>query len=352
MADTYTSAREAALANPPAAASPEITPVLWVDVNGVALPASESSSVNESADNLKAFRGTERESAALSISADFAEAIDAMRADAASYQIDEVPGVPNLPTLPKPVALPAQPAQPAVALDQALAVPEIRAAVESELNATAQVRNAYGAGLQNAMACSQAALLEIAPSLMTVPLDQFQNAMSVLQRANPAQYLAVVNLLDRVGRIQAALFAEEAHTAHGRAEWVKAEDAKFERATRMTPEVKQEVAAELFAYGEELGVGREQLVHLMRTEAVLQSSVFQHVLLTAVQARLSQKKAVQWRSRGKQVPPVPPVVKPGVSVSRSERSAADLQSLSGALSKSGSLKDAAALLVASRKSRN
>src|SRR5216683_7384485 len=94
--ESFETARDAANANP-APASAATVPVLWIDRNGVALPPSETTGVNEAADNLTAFRNSARDSAAKSISSEFAAAIDRMRAEGVTIAED-----PNAPALPVP----------------------------------------------------------------------------------------------------------------------------------------------------------------------------------------------------------------------------------------------------------
>jgi hypothetical protein len=97
----------------------------------------------------------------------------------------------------------------------------------------------------------------------------------------------------------------------------------------------------------ELGIGYQQLIHHMKTEPVLQSAAFQKVIHDAVQARITQKAAANWKS--KKAAPIPPVQKPGTTTLRSERINADLRTLDGKLEASGSLKDAYKLILASRR---
>jgi hypothetical protein len=344
MSETYSTAAEAHAANP-GPASPATDPVLYIR-EGAVIPASETVTAEEGARDLTAYRDAGANSAARSISADFANAIDQLRASPRPTIQDFDPTVKTAPP-PEPVQL-EQPVAPASAVETALAIPEVREAIETELNATAQTRQAYSAGLQNAQAFAQAALMEIVPELANFPLEHFHGAMAQLAQVDPRRHGAVVRLLDNVLRVQAAKLAEEAHAAQGRAAWAKAEDAKF---TAAVGPVSSEVTAEMISYAGELGIPKQQLVHLLRTEPVLQSAAFQHVILTAVTARLAQKKAANWRSRAAPKA-LPTVVKPGTSQPRISAAAADLNALSNNLSRSGSLRDAAALLVASRKSRS
>jgi len=314
--------------------------VLYVDNAGRAIPSNRTVTVAEAADDLVAFRNSARDSAARSISSQFAAAIDEMRADmlhggvkpaapqaAAPVQIEQVPGL-----------------EPDVA--QALALPAIREAIESELSATAQTRVAYSQGLDNAMAFSREALHELVPELANIPLEHFQGAMAQLARVDPQRHGAVVRLLDRVLHIQAAKMAEEAHAQQGRESWRVAENTRFER---MVGPRSPEFGVEMVEYAQQLGVGRNQLEHLLRTEPVLQSAAFQKVIYDAVQLRIAQKRAAGGWKNNKARAPIPPVQKPGTSTSPRERSSADAQALNARLNQSGSLADAFALLKSKRR---
>src|SRR6266851_2006390 len=340
MSETYATAAEAAKANPPAA-SAATAPVVYVNASntGVA-PASETLTAESAGDLLTAYRAAESDSRSRSISADFANAIDEMRADmlhggvkpaapqaAAPVELEQVPGLePDLAT--------------------ALAHPQVRDAIESELNQTAATRQAYSTGLDNAMAFSQAALMELMPAaLQSVPHEHFMSAMAHLASVDPVRHQSIVRLLDNVLRIQGAKLAEEAHTQVGRAEWAKAENWRFEK---MVGPHSPEFGAEMVEYAQELGVPQNQLVHLMKTEPVLQSAAFQKVIYDAVQLRIAQKKAAGGWKNNKARAPIPPVQKPGTSQPRGAGNAERTKALDNQLSRTGSTADAFKLLMSKR----
>jgi hypothetical protein len=344
---TYDSPRAAVAANPPAP-SAATDPVLWIQ-DGAALPANVETGVNEAADNLTAFRGQQNDSRALSISQSFAAEIDALRASPR----------PTIQDLDPAVAMPAplEPAQlePIAAdasdVERALAIPEIAAAISSELDATHATRTAYGTGLQNAMAYSREALLEIAPQLSALPIEHFAQGLQDLAHTDPARYNAVARILDRVGHITAALHAEEAHAAQGLETWAKQQSAQFDADVNLTRSEKDEVGKEMLAYVRELGVPEQQFFHAMQTVPALRSHAMQRVLYDAVQSRITQRKAQAAIRRP--ISPVPPVQRPGTTAGagRHERNSAAIAGLSAQLNKSGDLKTAFKLLQESRKAR-
>jgi hypothetical protein len=346
MSDTeFSSARDAARATP-APTSPE-TAVMVYHEAGVPVPADETLSAQEAGDLLTAYRSSESDSRSRSISADFSAALDRMRQT--GVQIAEDPNAPALPVPAEPFQMQPAAAEPVDALDAALAHPEVRAAIEGQLDETLAARNAYSRGLATAQQWAQQSLLIVAPELANVPVDRVPEALGVLAQVAPARYNQVAALLDQIGRLQDGQQVQHSYELQQRETWRQKEDLKFQR--MVGGHVSAEVGAEMLSYSEELGIGRDALVHLLRTEPVLMSAPFQKVIHDAVTARLAQKRAANWRNKAK---PVPTVMKPGVSsgTSSSSRNSEQLNALSNRLSKSGSLRDAAALLAASRKSRS
>ena len=218
----------------------------------------------------------------------------------------------------------------------------VRAAVEEELGKAAQTQQAYATGLQNANAFSQAALIEVAPELANLPLDQFAQGLQALQHVNPQRYQSVLSLLNRVGALQAEQQRQHQQQRQQLDHFMRAEDVKFERMISVTPAQRDQIGTEMVEYAGELGISRDQLIHLFQTEPLLRHSSFQKIIYDAVQARI--------RAKARPVPTraVPPVQRPGVSAPRNH-AAENLSALNSRLEKSGSLKDAAALLQARRR---
>jgi hypothetical protein len=331
---TFETAREAARSLP--SEPPPVTDVIAYRDDGAVR-------LNDAADDLTALRGRDSDSRALSISADFAAAVDQLRSD--WVQVDEFP---DKSAQAVAVPAPAPKAAPVDVVTQALAIPAVQAEISAQISEVDALREQYGAGLSNTMAFSQAALHVIAPWFADIPNDQFLPAMAHLQRVDPGRYLQIINMLEHVGRIKAAQSAHETVTEVNRATWAKNESARFDQAVPLNPQEKKAVAAEMFEYAAELGISKQNLVHLMRTEPVLQSAEFQRVMFDAVRGRINEKRAANWRS-SRARPEVPSVQRPGVSVGRSECSAANLGTLNAQLAQSGNLKDAFALLQAKRK---
>jgi hypothetical protein len=345
MTDTYASPADAVAANPPAP-SAATDPVIWIQ-DGAAVPAGETTSVGEASDALTAYRGSQADSRALSISADFQREIDALRANGVTIGAEPDAPTPAESTSQWAAAQQAAApvAQPEDEVSAALAIPEVRAALEETLSETERTRAAYSQGLANAQQVAQSSLLVVAPELQNVPIAQFAQALQVLQNVNPARYLQVVSLLEHAGQVAAAQQHDQAHEVAQREKWRLAQDARYRQ--MIGPIANAEAfGPALVEYSEELGIGRDQMIHLLQTNSTLMSAPMMKIIHDAVQARIVQRKAqAALRNPSR---PVPPVQRPGVTQPRGAGDAERTKSFEHQLSKTGRLDDAFKLLLQKR----
>jgi hypothetical protein len=133
------------------------------------------------------------------------------------------------------------------------------------------------------------------------------------------------------------------------AQYAKAEDARFDALVKgEKPEVVQKVANEIIAYASELGVPRDQFLQLCQTEPIMRNAAFQKMMFDAASYRLLQRAR---NEVAKKV--VPPVQRPGVSVDRQAAvREGEMRALNARFSANPSLKNAADMLVAQRRSRS
>jgi hypothetical protein len=330
-------------------------PVVYQTPDGERIDSSEVVTAERAARDLTAYRSAQSDNAAKSISADFAFEVDVARAVHANVESAAAAAKMGIQAAadagieaPESVAIAVADAEASglePSLEKAMAHPQVREAIEAELSRASQAREQYATGLHNANAFSQAALIEIAPELSALPLDQFQRGLETLAQVNPQRFQSVMNLLDRVGRLQAEQQQEQQRQHLQRQQqfdaYATSQDQKFRQMVPASQQQMREVGAELESYASELGIERGQLIHLFQTEPLLRHSAFQRVIYDAVQARI--------RAKARPVPTrtVPTVQRPGVSAPRNYASE-NLSALSNQLTRSGSLKDAAALLLARR----
>lgn len=230
----------------------------------------------------------------------------------------------------------------------ALTKPQVRQAIAEEFSRAESIKAEYSQGLQTAHQFGQAALLEIVPELSHVPLEQWGDGLNMLAQVDPARAQTAVNMLQRVGQIQAAqqqAAQQRAAIEHQQIEaWAKAEDARLEEmGVKFTRESVDEVAA----YAKSLGIEREALGRAMLDHPILRSAPVQKMMADA-----AKWHAIQ-RAPAKAAPPkVPTVQKPGTARSAGDRDASEIMSLRQKAAASGSPEDAFKLYSARKKARN
>jgi hypothetical protein len=195
---------------------------------------------------------------------------------------------------------------------QALQKPQVREAIEQEFGRADQVREQYTSGLEQARIASLATLAEVVPHLAGLDPARFEEGLAVLQQVDPPAFQQAMNVLQRTNQIvQAQQQAQQYQTqiAHQRfEEFGKAEDARFRQMLGNDQGKIKEAATEVVSYLEELGIGQDRLVHLLRTDPTIRSAEGQRILADAAKYRQMQKapKAVAAK-------PLPPVQRPGTS---------------------------------------
>jgi hypothetical protein len=118
-----------------------------------------------------------------------------------------------------------------------------------------------------------------------------------------------------------------------------AEDARLETMLKGEPqETQHAVLSEIVASAKESGIEPTELNHLFNTEPLMRNAIFQRMMYDAGKYRLMMKAKNAALAK-----PLPPVQRPGMATTRSERDRTDLRTLGAKLSSSGDIKDAVAL---------
>ncbi|WP_431204329.1 hypothetical protein ACQ86E_04205 [Bradyrhizobium betae] len=129
--------------------------------------------------------------------------------------------------------------------------------------------------------------------------------------------------------------------------YARAEDARLETLLKEeTRDVRQAVAQEIMASAKASGIEPDQLRRLFDSEPLMRNATFQRMMYDAGKYRLMMKAREAAVAKS-----VPPVMRPGMSATRSEREQSDMRSLNARLSNSGDLKDAVALYQARKTGR-
>ena len=205
---------------------------------------------------------------------------------------------------------------------EALAKPQVRAAVEAELAEVGRHREAYVGALNGAQQFAQAAFFEAVPELAGLPLAQIEQGLAMLQQVDPPRFQAAMNTLNRVGQIAQAQQQAQHQQAQIAHQQFESQRQQFSRASDealgMSHAEKAEMAEDLVSYVGEFGISREQLVHEARTNLALHHPAFQKMAADALKyQRLMKTKAVPTRD-------VPRVMRPGTSQTPAERQASSV----------------------------
>lgn len=258
---------------------------------------------------------------------------------AAQKEIDKLRGD-------KPAVANASQADAEIDVDRALASPRIRDAIAERVTAADTQREAYATKVVETGTIAIAALASDFPELANRPLDQWEPVLRQMHAREPARFQQAMGRIQSVAQIQQAhsqITAEK--TAREAAEfqtYARTEDARFRELTkgeRNMPAVEAQIPDTLRS----LGVDPAQFLKEGTESKFLRSAAAQAILVKAARYDMIMKAPKATPTRA-----VPTVQKPGHSGPRVNRTDVNLAALSEKLGKTGSLKDAAALLAAHR----
>jgi hypothetical protein len=339
--------------------APETVEVFYQNPDGSKRDPSLTVTPERAADDLQAYHDANADSAAKSISKEFAEAIDQLRADRIKGDpaLEEHYGV-KTPKPEKAAALEGDEAathEPdafdgveglAEETKQALRQPQVRQYLEETEREHVQVREAYVSGLENARVASLATLSEIVPHLANLPPAQFEQGLATLSQVDPPAFQKAMNVLQRTSQIVSAqqqAAQQQAQLARQHFErYSREQDVQFYSAIGKTPD---EVDGRGIVKNlESLGLTREQITHHWQNNPLMRSAAGQQILYEWSEMKAEKARASDWREKAARS--VPPVQRPGTARSAREASYDDVSALDARLSKTGSLKDAEKLLFA------
>jgi hypothetical protein len=206
---------------------------------------------------------------------------------------------------------------------EALAKPQVRAAVEAELAKAESVKGEYAQALQAGQQMLQATVAALAPQLDGVPLELWPQAIQTLAQVDPVRANLVADTLQKWGAIQQAQAQQEqqrAHTAHQQFEaTVTAEDARLTEMFGGDKAVADAATDATLSYLAEQGIPRQQMLEVFKANPVLSTAEARQLVWKAKQYDNIQQAKVTAAAR-----PAPQVQRPGVPASSAERSASAL----------------------------
>jgi hypothetical protein len=326
----------------------------YIDSDDGPVDAAEAITLERGARDLVASRIDESDAASAEAAAQFRNELDRLRGD--HIPKDDPESDPAKPEAKqardakeKPVAETATDGKLDPKLEEALKHPKVVQAIEQRLGAAETTRKSYAEALGVAHDFARASFMENFPELAGVPLQQLQPALEMMAQRQPERFGKAMATLDRVAQLQAAQQQQQQHqTAAARQQFEsfgKAEDARLD--TMLKGESKQAqraVADEIMAGAKEAGIERAEFMRLFHSDPLMRNAHFQKMMYDAGKYRLAQKTASKATARD-----VPPVQRPGAAASRTSAHAATISALTAKLDRTGSLRDAQALLAAQRR---
>ncbi len=236
-------------------------------------------------------------------------------------------------------------------IEKALQHPQVRQAIEQQIDEAEKTRQSYLDGLAAATQIAQVSFLSQFPELASIAPEHLPGALELMSRQDPAKFARVQAMVETTEQ----LFAQQQQESRWQAEtaqrnflaFAKSEDARLETMLKGEPKATQHaVSAEIMASAKASGVEPAELFRLFNSEPLMRNAVFQRMMYDAGKYRLMIKAKEAAATK-----PVPPVQRPGMARTPAERERADLRTLSAKLSSSGDIKDAVALYNARKSGR-
>jgi hypothetical protein len=337
-----------------------IQEIAYRNRDGSIADESETVTLNRAADDRKAQLDQRAEMAAAVETFDTQDKIDAHRTENADVISAGPHTEPNQPQLEQDPAA-DQFEQDAIAsgvspaLAKVLRDPQARQALEGEFAKVGKLQAEHTTNVEIAQHFARDAWISNYPEIANLRPEQIGPALARLKQTNPQRFNAAMSAVRRVN--EAVTVSQQHQQQRVQVEQqnfdrdAKQQDAIFERSIQHeTPQKRATMAREVVSYAAEMGIDQATLTNLFRTNPVMRNAAMQRVFWDAASARAARREGMTYRDKLDRT--VPPVQRPGHSNSpRSNRGNENLAALTQKANKSGSLKDMAALLAASRRGR-
>lgn len=238
-------------------------------------------------------------------------------------------------------------------IERALKIPRVKEALDKRVNEVETKRAAYESSLKEVGKARFAALVGDHPEFASLPLNQWANAINAMAQREPARAKQVVARIQALAQVEAAVHHADAQkTAREQAsfrEYSTKENARFAEMTKnVSPREMAAVQSEIPAMLKEYGVSDpRQFLEAISGQTQFPRASAERIMVDAAKYRLMQRAAKAVPARAA----VPTVQRPGIPAPRGSVASNKIAELNAKLSQNGSLKTAAALLVAQRSKR-
>jgi hypothetical protein len=292
------------------------------------MPANVTMTLDQAADALAEAREADKAQAEIDGTKVEQEAIDKLRGD-------------------KPGA--SAPIETEADVEKVLSHPKVQAAITERISAADAQRTHYEAAVADAGKFAAASLFGDFPELSNLPLDQWANAVNQMHLREPARAQLAMTKLQALAKVEAASQQlKEQKTAREQTEfkaYAAKENARFSELTKGIP-AKEMAAIEAHVPKmlAEHGANVKQFLDAVSNQTTFPRASAEALLVKAARYDLLTKAAKATPARAA----IPTVQKPGFAGPRVDRAETGLAALSAKLSKTGNLRDAAALLSARR----
>jgi hypothetical protein len=219
-------------------------------------------------------------------------------------------------------------------IEKALQHPQVRQAIEQQIDEVEKTRQSYLDGLAAATQIAQVSFLSQFPELASIAPEQLPGVLEQMSQQDLAKFARVQAMVATTEQ----LFTQQQQEGRRQAEmaqhnflaFAKSEDARLETTLKGEPKaIQHAVSAEIVASAKASGVEPAELFRLFNSEPLMRNAVFQRLMYDAGKYRLMMKAKDAAAAK-----PVPPVQRPGMARTPAEREHADLRTLSTKLSSS------------------
>jgi hypothetical protein len=195
---------------------------------------------------------------------------------------------------------------------KAIAIPEVRTALESEFQKFDQVREQYASSLHAGQQMLQATVAALAPQLAEIPLENWPQAIQMLEQVDPVRAQLVADTLHKWGGLQQAEAQAQQHQTRVQYQnfenHVRSEDAKLVK--MIGKESADQANNATISYLRQFGVPENQLVGVFMQNPALRTAEARELIYKAAQYDKMQSAPRPAKS-------IPPVHKPGVARDKS-----------------------------------
>jgi hypothetical protein len=237
-------------------------------------------------------------------------------------------------------------------IERALKSPKIAKAIAERVTEAETQRSNYEESVREIGKARIAALIGDFPEMANLPLNQWAAAINAMHQREPARASQIATRLNALAQVEAAVQQIAQHKiAREQTEFKAYETRENQRYAEFTKNIPAKELAAIETHVPKMlaehGADVAQFLKAVNNQSTFPRATAEALLIKAARYDLLMKMAKPTPTRAA----VPNVVRPGVAGPRVDRAASNLASLSAALTKSGSLKDAVALRLARSKGR-